>query len=151
MNTVLIVEDGDEYFDNLTRFVPGPRYLQAHGAARALELLHSEHVDLVYLDMRFDRLPREALVGDVERAIREQGGAERAWRHLANHQGLYILQTLRDQGYAALPVILAYDFSREPERFEHLSRRHPSLTWVPDAISPDEIRARIDRLLATRT
>ena len=150
MQAVLIVEDGNEYYENLTRFVGGPRYLQAHGAGPALEALSRESIGLVYLDMRFDRLPREALVGDVERAIREQGGAERAWRHLANHQGLYILQALREHGYAELPVILAYDFSREPERFEHLSRRHPSLTWVPDAISPDEIRARIERLLSAR-
>lgn len=147
---VLIVEDGDEYYENLSRFVPGFRYLQAHGAAVALELLEREPIGLVYLDMRFDRLPREALVGDIERAIRDQGGAERAWRHLANHQGLYILQLLRDKGYGALPVILAYDFSREPQRFEHLSQRHASLTWVPDAISPDEIRARIERLLQAR-
>jgi len=27
---VLIIEDGDEYLHNLSRFVPGPLYLQAH-------------------------------------------------------------------------------------------------------------------------
>jgi hypothetical protein len=148
---VLIVEDGDEYLDNLSRFVPGPRYLQAHGAGRALQLLGAHAIDVVYLDMRFDRLPSEQLVGDLARVTREQGGdATRALRHLANHQGLYILQALREHGYAALPVILAYDFSREPRRFEHLKQQHPSLTWVPDVISPDEIRARIARLLQAR-
>jgi DNA-binding response OmpR family regulator len=148
--TVLIIEDGDEYFDNLTRFVPGPHYLQAHGARAALELLASQRVSVVYLDMRFDRLPPEELVGDVERITREQGSAERALRHLANHQGLYILQALRENGHAELPVILAYDFSREAQRFERLSQQHPSLTWVPDAISPDEIRARLERLSQPR-
>jgi CheY-like chemotaxis protein len=143
---VLIVEDGDEYFENLTRFVPGPRYLQAQGARAALEALEAQTVSVVYLDMRFDRLPPEALVGDLERALREQGSLERAQRHLAQHQGLFILQALREHGYAELPVILAYDFSREPQRFERLSRLHPSLTWVPDAISPEEIRARLARL-----
>jgi len=54
---VLIVEDGDEYYENLSRFVPGFRYLQAHGATVALELLERESIGLVYLDMRFDRLP----------------------------------------------------------------------------------------------
>jgi hypothetical protein len=146
--TVLIVEDGDEYFQNLTRFVPGPTYLQARGAKPALELLAKHTIDIIYLDMRFDRLPREALVGDNERLTRELG-AERAHRQLENNQGLYILETLRETAYAQTPVILAYDFSREPDRFAHLSRRHPKLTWVPDAITPDEIRARIERLVAS--
>lgn len=144
---VLIVEDGDEYLENLRRFVPGYRYLQAHGARAALELLRTQEVALVYLDMRFERLPVEALVGDLARLTRELGSAERAQRQLANHQGSYILQFLREHGYAELPVVLAYDFSREAARFEHLSRKHPSLTWVPDAISPAEIEARIERLL----
>ena len=147
---VLIVEDGDEYFENLSQFVPGPHYLQAHGARAALAMLASQPVSLVYLDMRFDRLPREELVGDIARLTREQGGVERALRHLANHQGLYILQALREHGFGAVPVILAYDFSREPQRFERLSQLHPSLTWVPDAISPDEIRARLERLTQAR-
>ncbi|HKP58758.1 MAG TPA: hypothetical protein VJV78_18685 [Polyangiales bacterium] len=144
--TVLIVEDGDEYLQNLTRFVPGPRYLQARGAKPALDLLVAEQIDVIYLDMRFDRLPREALVGDIDRLTRELG-PERAHRQLENNQGLYILETLRQTQYGATPVILAYDFSREPERFDHLSQRHPALTWVPDAITPAEIRARIDRLV----
>ncbi|HKU37279.1 MAG TPA: hypothetical protein VJR89_04010 [Polyangiales bacterium] len=143
---VLIVEDGDEYLSNLSRFVPGPRYLQARGAEAALALLRSERIGVIYLDMRFDRLPREALVGDIERLTRELG-AERAYRQLENNQGLYILEALREAGYGAIPVILAYDFSREPDRFAHLARRHPALTWVPDAITPDEIRARLQRLM----
>jgi hypothetical protein len=144
--SVLIVEDGDEYLQNLTRFVPGPRYLQARGARPALEQLATQAIDIIYLDMRFDRLAREALVGDIERLTRELG-PDSAYRKLENNQGLYILEALREAGHAAIPVILAYDFSREPERFAHLSRRHPALTWVPDAITPAEIRARIDRLV----
>jgi hypothetical protein len=146
-DTVLIVEDGDEYLENLRRFVPGPVYLQAHCAHAALALLGAHAVDLLYLDMRFDRSPADALVGDLARSTRELGSEAKALRHLANHQGLYILQALREHGYAELPVILAYDFSREPQRFEHLSQKHPSLTWVPDAIGPEEIRARMQRLI----
>ena len=33
--TVLIVEDGNEYLDNLSRFVLGPAYLQAHDGKSA--------------------------------------------------------------------------------------------------------------------
>jgi ActR/RegA family two-component response regulator len=146
---VLIVEDGDEYLENLTRYAPGPRYLQAHHGAEALAVLRVQAVELVYLDMRFDRIPEQHLLGDRAVAERNHGGdPARALRFLARNQGLFILEALRGAGHAELPVILAYDFSSEPRRFEHLSRLHPSLTWVPDAITPDEIRARLARLLS---
>lgn len=145
---VLIVEDGDEYLENLSRFAPGPRYLQAHGGAEALRLLAAHDVALIYLDMRFDRIPERDLLGDRASVERSHGGdAARALRYLARNQGLFILHALREAGHGALPVILAYDFSGEPRRFEHLLSQHPALTWVPDAITPDEIRARIERLL----
>ena len=146
--TVLIIEDGDEYLENLTRFAPGPRYLQAHGGAEALRLLAAHEVALIYLDMRFDRIPERDLLGDRASVQRSHGGdAARALRYLAKNQGLFILEALRAGGHAHVPVILAYDFSSELARFAHLARMHPSLTWVPDAITPDEIRARMERLL----
>ncbi|HEX2676198.1 MAG TPA: hypothetical protein VHM19_06145, partial [Polyangiales bacterium] len=99
--------------------------------------------------MRFDRVPRETLIGDLSEATRQHGNAERAYKHLAQHQGLYILDALRKHGHGELSVILAYDFSREPRRFELLVRTHPGLTWMPDTASADEIRARIERLLGS--
>lgn len=137
--TILIVEDGDEYLDNLSRFVTGPRYLQSHDGHEALATLQRERVDLVYLDMRFDRIAEERLLGAGSATVRSLS-------HLQNNQGLYILQALADAGHHALPVILAYDFTHEHKRFEHLAARHDNLTWVPDAVTPDEIRARIARL-----
>lgn len=148
--TILIVEDGDEYLENLSRFAPGPRYLQAHSGAQALALLRAHEVALIYLDMRFDRIPDADLLGDRDAAARSQGGdATRTVRYLARNQGLYILEAIREGGFAHLPVILAYDFTSEPRRFAHLSRVHPTLTWVPDAITPDEIRSRLTRLLGS--
>jgi len=145
--TVLIVEDGDEYLENLSRFVPGPKYLQAHGGGEALEMLALERVDIVYLDMRFDRIPVSDLLGDHAEATREHNGDPmRGWRHLQTNQGLYILRAMREAGHGDLPVILAYDFSRERRRFEHLSRAHPSLRWVSDTVTPGEIRNVMDQL-----
>jgi ActR/RegA family two-component response regulator len=145
---VLIVEDGDEYLDSLSRYVPGPRYLQAKSGGEALELLSGEAVQLLYLDMRFDRIDPAELLGDLEETLRSvAGNLRRAQERLARDQGLHILAALRDGGHGEVPVILAHDFGREPRRFEHLSRLHPSLTWIPDEVTPEEIRARMDRLL----
>jgi CheY-like chemotaxis protein len=139
---VLIVEDGDEYRENLTRFVPGPTYVQARSGAKAVSILQSQPVDLVYLDMRFDRIPREDLLGDHAVATRQNNGDPlRGWRYLQNNQGLFVLNALSAAGFANHAVILAYDFSRETNRWGHLKRRYPRLEWVPDAITPEEIRA----------
>lgn len=138
---VLIVEDGDEYLENLGRFVPGPRYSQVHTGAQALRHLEDESVDIVYLDMRFDRIAREDLLGEHAAVMREcNGDPERAWRHLQNNQGLYILDALRRRGFGDVPIVLAYDFSRERRRFERLRRQSGNLHWVSDSVTPEEIR-----------
>ncbi|MBI5495218.1 MAG: hypothetical protein HY904_09315 [Deltaproteobacteria bacterium] len=147
--TVLIVEDGDEYLHNLARFVPGPRYLQAHDGREACALLAREPVALVYLDMRFDRVPLESLLGDHAAATREQNGdPARGWKYLQNNQGLFVLDAIRRAGFAQVPVILAYDFSREEKRLAHLRRANPRLNWVPDAVTPAEITALMEKVLA---
>ncbi len=146
--TVLIIEDGDEYIDGLSRYVVGPTYLQARSGSAAAALLAEHRVDLLYLDMRFDRIPRAALLGDHGEATREHNGdPERGWRYLANNQGLFILAALREAGHAELPAILAYDFSREARRFDFLARGWPRLDWVPDAVTATEIRARMAKAL----
>ncbi len=137
---VLIIEDGDEYLENLTRYVEGPHYAQAHNYAEAVAYLDSHKVDVLYLDMRFDRIPEEALVGDREDALRRRhGDRSRALRHLQTHQGLYILKAIANAGFGEIPTVLAYDFRRELPRFERLKSRYPSLHWVPDTVSADEI------------
>ena len=138
---VLVVEDGDEYFDSLTRFVSGPVYLRADGAASALEHLDEGQIDLVYLDMRFDRIPRSLLIGDHAAAARAHNGdPKRGWRYLQNHQGLFILNALTEAGHRDLPIVLSYDFQREPTRWKALSARYPRLRWLTDTATPDQIR-----------
>lgn len=139
--TVLIVEDGNEYLDNLSRFVPEPHYIQAHSGAEALAALQAGGVDLLYLDMRFDRIPLNDLLGDHVAMTRQQNGdPARAWRYLQNNQGLYILHHLTENGCAHLPTIISYDFSRESKRFSFLEQKNPNIGWVADAVTPDEIR-----------
>jgi hypothetical protein len=145
---VLIIEDGDEYLQGLTRFVKGPTYAQAHNGREALRVLESSRVDLIYLDMRFDRIPDAELMGDHAAATREHNGDPvRALKHLQNNQGLYILDALERHGLGGVAVILAYDFSRQHKRYENLLRAHPTLRWVPDAVTPAEIRALMDELI----
>ncbi len=146
---VLIVEDGDEYLENLSRFVPGPSYTQVHTGAQALRRLEDGPVDVVYLDMRFDRIAREELLGDHATVTREcNGDPERAWKYLQNNQGLYILDGFRKGGFGDVPIVLAYDFSREKRRFEHLRRLSRNLHWVSDSVTPEEIRELFERLRA---
>lgn len=145
---VLIVEDGDEYLHALARYVVGPRYLQAHSGAEAIALLTREHVDVIYLDMRFDRSPPEALLGDVAAAALKHGGKAGALRHLAEHQGLYILSALHESSATPPPVILAHDFSRQTERFERLAARYPRLSWIGDAADADAVRSALEAAAA---
>jgi CheY-like chemotaxis protein len=139
--TILIVEDGNEYLENLSRFVPEPSYVQTHNGAEALAALQPGNIDLIYLDMRFDRIPLTDLLGDHALATKQQNGdPTRAWRHLQNNQGLYILHHLTAHGHAQIPTIISYDFSREAKRFAFLQQRNPNIGWVADAVTPNEIR-----------
>ena len=145
--TVLVVEDGNEYLDNLSQYVPGPKYLQAHCGQDAIELLQRSDIDIIYLDMRFDRIPESQLLGDHEAVTREHNDdPERGWKFLMNNQGLYILAALRQEGFAGLPVVVAYDFSKEPRRFENLKKVYPNLEWVSDAVSFEEVLSLFDRI-----
>jgi ActR/RegA family two-component response regulator len=148
---VLIIEDGDEYLDSLSQFVQGPEYLQAKSGEQAVEILQTRMVDLIYLDMRFDRIPMTDLLGDHVKATREHNGDPlRAFKFLQNNQGLFILEKLRKENLVHIPVILAYDFSRQQKRYEHLKRIHQSLRWVPDAVTPTEIRNLMNECIVER-
>ena len=145
---ILVVEDGDEYYDSLSRFVPGPTYLRAHDATAALQILGDVPVDLVYLDMRFDRIPRARLIGDHAAAARAHNGdPKRGWRYLQNHQGLYILNALGEAGFGDVPTILSHDFAREPARWRALSARYPRLIWLTDTATADQITRAIQTVL----
>ena len=112
-------------------------------------LFLKKHYKLIYLDMRFDRIPERQLLGDLDEVTRDlNGDAIRARRHLQNNQGLFILEALRGAGWDHLPVILAYDFSAERRRYDHLKKIHPSLRWVPDAVTPEEIRRQIEEAVS---
>ncbi len=142
---VLVVEDGNEYLTNLSTFVAeGCEYHQAQSGGEACAMAERLRPDVVYLDMRFDRTPVEALLGDfVQLTGRFNGDMGRARRFQEDNQGLFILRALRESGYSR-PVILSYDFSTEERRFATLSAKDPGLLYCPDYADAKEIRSAIE-------
>ena len=143
---VLVVEDGDEYLTNLSTFVAdGFGYRQARSGFDACNMVRDHVPDLVYLDMRFDRTPEGALLGNmVELVARFNGDVARARRFQQDNQGLFVLRALREMGFVG-PVILSYDFGPEERRFRSLSARDPALFYCPDYADATTIRTAILR------
>lgn len=139
---VLVVEDGHEYSTLLSRHLAGAiEVVRAGDAAEALACIAAQSPHAVFLDMRFDRIPAEGLLGDVP-ALAERFGGDRARAvaFLAENQGTYVLEALRAAGYRR-PVVMSYDFGSEPRRWRHLESRYAPLAWLGDNAGPERIRA----------
>jgi hypothetical protein len=136
--TLLVVEDGTEYTDAFRSLAASdPRspveLVRAGDCEEARRVLSERSVDAVFLDVVFDRTPPERLVGDLESEIRRFGGDQRrAERHLSENQGFYLFNDLAPLLPEAVPVVLAYDFSAEPERLAALRKRRERFSGVPD-------------------
>jgi hypothetical protein len=133
------VEDGSEYVDGFERLTAARGLDAAFSRARDLEsaraALAAARPGAVFLDVVFDRTPEASLAGDAESLVARFGGDRaRAVRHLATHQGFYILDALAPV-LTGLTVILAYDFGAEPQRLEALRRRVPRLSGLQDGAS----------------
>lgn len=140
MIEVLVIEDGTEYVDAFSRFLPdGFAFTRAGSGPAGLALLRDRRFDAIVLDMRFDRAPEAELLGDVgATADRFNGDVVQARRFVEDHQGTFILAALRDAG-VGLPVLLSYDFSGEPRRWERLAARSGPVAYVGDGASPQEV------------
>ncbi len=144
MTRVLVIEDGHEYSATLSRFLPDFTFVRAGSGQEALDLL-AQGFDVVFLDMRFDRVPREDLLGDHREVVeRVDGDSDRAWRFLEDNQGAYILAALRAGGHA-VPVVFSYDFDGEPRRWKHLCRSYAPLSYLTDAAGPELIRRTLEQ------
>ena len=145
--TILVIEDGTEYVDALRSLASGEsvELLRAADADEARGALAERRVDAVFLDVVFDRTAPEKLAGELETQIRRFGGDRpRAERHLAENQGFYLLNELAEVLPATVPVVIAYDFSGEPERLAALRRTRSNLSGLPDGTP---ISAVLERLL----
>jgi CheY-like chemotaxis protein len=155
---VLVVEDGVEYVEGFERLASArglgiafSRARDLESALAALAALAPHGPDALFLDVVFDRSPEDRLAGDAEALVARFGGDRaRAVRHLATHQGFYILDAIGPR-LPGIPVVLAYDFAAEPQRLEALRVRVSGLTGLPDGTS---LTAALDLLLrspGTRT
>src|SRR6185295_11462338 len=64
---VLVVEDGTEYAEFLRQFLAQDCSVRAAASAKeALAKVAEEAPQLLVIDLRFDRVPPEALVGDLD-------------------------------------------------------------------------------------
>ena len=149
--TVLVVEDGTEYTDAFRSLVANDSrdsldLLRAGDGEEARRILTERRMDAVFLDVVFDRTPSERLLGNLEDLIRRFGGdRRRAERHLAENQGFYLFNELAPLLPASVPVVLAYDFSLEPERLAALRRTRQRLTGITDGTPVSRV---LDSLLA---
>ena len=145
---VLIVEDGTEYTDTMDRFLAerGFTFVRAGSGAEALAAVAREELDVVFLDMRFDRIAAVHLLGDQAAATERCNGDPVAGRQfLQDHQGTYILAALREAG-CTLPVLLSYDFTNESRRYQRLVATWAPLDHCRDVASPDEVATRLRTL-----
>jgi hypothetical protein len=112
MRRVLAIEDGTEYADFARLFLAGDFEIVAvQSAAAALAAQAARPADAFLIDLRFDRAPASALVGDVDAAAVRlfAGDRERALRHLQDQQGIFILADLRRAGHGQ-PAVFVHEF-----------------------------------------
>ncbi|MFZ5481869.1 MAG: hypothetical protein ACOZNI_34225 [Myxococcota bacterium] len=136
---VLVVEDGDEYSRVMERFASeGFAFSRAGDGHEALARA-GEGFDLLFLDMRFDRVQPAQLLGDMAAtAERFNGDPVRARRFLEENQGTYVLAALRAAG-CTLPAVFSHDFDGEPRRWANLEKLYAPVAYLPDNASAAQI------------
>jgi ActR/RegA family two-component response regulator len=128
----LVIEDGTEYAEFARLFLGADfAVVPAQSAAQALAALAAGPIDAMLIDLRFERAPAEALVGDLaESAQRLFAGDEaRALRHLQDQQGVLILAELRKAGHHQR-ALFVHEFPAR--RLENLRRLYGDVRTVPN-------------------
>jgi hypothetical protein len=102
----------------------------APSGAAALAVLAAEGAEALLIDLRFDRAPHDALLGDLDDTARRLFGGDRAraLRYLQDQQGALILAALRSAGHHQ-PAVFVHDFPAR--RLDNLRRLYGAVTAVP--------------------
>lgn len=121
MSRLLVVEDGGEY-EEFARLFLAERWeiVAAHSADEALALMR-DGAEAMLIDLRFERAPKEDLIGDVKGMADKlfAGDEARAARWLKEQQGTLILGALREAGHHQ-PAVFVHDFP--PRRLSNLRK-----------------------------
>jgi CheY-like chemotaxis protein len=132
MKRVLVIEDGTEYAE-FARLFLGQEFevAAAQSADEALQVLAARPIDVLLIDLRFDRAPAEILIGGIEASAQRlfAGDQTRALRHLQDQQGVLILAALRAAGHAQ-PAVFVHEFPSR--RLENLRRLYGDVKAVPN-------------------
>jgi hypothetical protein len=128
---LLIIEDGDEYIEFARVFLRHDfEVAGARSATAALAALAHSATHALLIDLRFDRAPAAALVGDVDDTAARlfAGDRGRAARYLADQQGTLILAAVRAAGHRQ-PALFVHDFP--PRRLANLRALYGAVDAVP--------------------
>ncbi len=128
---LLVVEDGHEYEEFARLFLSDAFRVEAcRSGDEALASARRLAPDAFLLDLRFERAPAEALLGDVDGTASRlfAGDRVRALRYLKEQQGALVLGHLRAAGYDA-PAVFVHDFP--PRRLANLRRLYGRVDAVP--------------------
>ncbi len=131
MKRLLLIEDGREYEEFARIFLADAcEIAAAHRGSEALQIAATSAVDAFLVDLRFERAPEDALLGDVEETARRlfAGDRGRALRWLKDQQGTLVLAELRRAGHRQ-PAVFVHDFPRQ--RLENLRRLYGDVRAVP--------------------
>lgn len=143
MSAILIVEDGKEYLDFFRLFLKKEHtYFHSQAWHTALDILKDEQIDLIVLDMRFDRTLPEDLLGDTSSIADEYFGGDlaRSQRYIGDNQGTLILSEIRKNTYDQ-PVLFVQDLP--PRKLKNLRDLYGKIHTVPSFDAP-AIRREID-------
>jgi CheY-like chemotaxis protein len=131
MRRVLVIEDGTEYAE-FARLFLGTDFevVAARSARAALQAVAARPVDVLLIDVRFDRAPAEVLIGDVDETAERLFARDRvrALRHLQDQQGVLILAELRKAGHAQ-PAVFVHEFPAR--RLANLRQLYGDVRTVP--------------------
>jgi DNA-binding NtrC family response regulator len=113
MRRVLVIEDGTEYAEFARLFLARDfEVAAAQSADAALRALAAQPIDVLLIDLRFDRAPAQILIGDLA------ASAERLF-----------LAELRQAGHAQ-PAVFVHEFPAR--RLANLRRLYGDVRTVPN-------------------
>jgi CheY-like chemotaxis protein len=131
MKQLLVIEDGSEYCEFARLFLqPDYAIAQATSAASSLAVLTQQAIDVLLIDLRFDRAPTAELIGDVTATAAQLFGGNqgRALRYLQDQQGILILAEVRRRGFRQ-GAVFVHDFPQR--RLANLQQLYGAVSAVP--------------------